>query len=111
VRLQQSFVNLNCANFGLQNDVSTTVDGNGVVVAACFLQQVNAVTAGAGNPTAGMTVCPATTAGSGSPAASGPAPAASGGSAPAAPSASATAPAAPGGNAAVADDHHRHWWY
>jgi hypothetical protein len=119
MRLQQSFVNLNCANFGLKNDVSTTVDGNGVVVAACFLQQVNAVTAGAGNPTAGMTVCPATTAGSGSPAApaasggSAAAPAASGGSAaaPAAPPASATAPAAPGGNAAVADDQHRHWWY
>jgi len=62
MRLQQSFTNLNCQNFGLQNDVSTTVDGNGVVVAACFLQQVNAVTAGAGNPTHGMTVCPATTA-------------------------------------------------
>ena len=62
MRLQQSFTNLNCQNFGLNNDVSTTVDGNGVVVAACFLQQVNAVTAGAGNPTAGMTVCPATTA-------------------------------------------------
>ncbi|HEX6527825.1 MAG TPA: hypothetical protein VF070_48570 [Streptosporangiaceae bacterium] len=62
MRLQQSFTNLNCGNFGLQNDVSTTVDGNGVVVAACFLQQVNAVTPGAGNPTAGMKVCPATTA-------------------------------------------------
>ncbi len=62
MRLQQSFTNLNCQNFGLQNDVSTTVDGNGVVVAACFLQQVNAVTAGAGNPTFGMKVCPATTA-------------------------------------------------
>ena len=62
MRLQQSFTNLNCQNFGLNNDVSTTVDGNGVVVAACFLQQVNAVTAGAGNPTFGMTVCPASTA-------------------------------------------------
>jgi hypothetical protein len=62
MRLQQSFTNLNCGNFGLQNDVSTTMDGNGVVVAACFLQQVNAVTPGAGNPTAGMKVCPATTA-------------------------------------------------
>ena len=50
MRLQQSFTNLNCQNFGLNNDVSTTVDGNGVVVAACFLQQVNAVTAGAGQP-------------------------------------------------------------
>jgi len=61
MRLQQSFTNLNCQNFGLQNDVSTTVNGNGIVVAACFRQQVNAVTAGAGNPTFGMTVCPATT--------------------------------------------------
>ena len=118
MRLQQSFVNLNCQNFGLQNDVSTTVDGNGVVVAACFLQQVNAVTAGAGNPTAGMKVCPATTAaGSASPAASGsaPAPTASGGSAPAAPPASSPAPAAsnaaPGGNAGAADGHHHHWWF
>lgn len=61
MRLQQSFTNLNCQNFGLQNMVSTTADGNGVVVAACFSQQVNAVTPGAGNPTAGMTTCPATT--------------------------------------------------
>ncbi len=60
-RVQASFVNLNCQNFGLQNDVSITMNGNGVAVAACFLQQVNAVTAGAGNPTAGMTICPATT--------------------------------------------------
>ena len=67
--------------------MSTTVDGNGVVVAACFLQQVNAVTPGAGNPTAGMTICPA----------------ASGVSAPAG--------SAPGGNAGIADDQHRHWWY
>ena len=61
MRLQQSFTNLNCQNFGLQNDVSTTVNGTGIVVAACFRQQVNAVTTGAGNPTFGMTVCPATT--------------------------------------------------
>jgi len=118
MRLQQSFVNLNCQNFGLQNDVSTTVDGNGVVVAACFLQQVNAVTAGAGNPTAGMKVCPATTAaGSASPVASGSAASgsAASGSAPAAPPASSPAPAAsnaaPGGNAGAADGHHHHWWF
>jgi hypothetical protein len=61
-RLQASFMNLNCGNFGLTNDVSTTVDGNGVVVAACFLNQVAAITPGAGNPTKGMTTCPATTA-------------------------------------------------
>ena len=61
MRLQQSFTNLNCASHGLQNDVSTTVDANGVVVAACFLRQVAPVTSGSGNPTAGMTTCPATT--------------------------------------------------
>jgi len=60
-RLQGSFMNLNCGNFGLTNDVSTTVDGNGVVVAACFLTQFAAITPGAGNPTKGMTTCPATT--------------------------------------------------
>jgi hypothetical protein len=62
-RLQASFVNLNCQNYGLNNDVSITMNGNGVAVAACFLQQVNAVTTGAGNPTFGMTVCPTTVAG------------------------------------------------
>ena len=113
MRLQQSFANLNCQNFGLQNDVSTTVDGNGIVVAACFLQQVNAVTAGAGNPTKGMTVCPATTA-TATPSASATAPAATGTpTAMPAPTATAgTAPAnPPGGNAGTATRHHHHWWY
>jgi hypothetical protein len=59
MRLQQSFTNLNCGQFGLTNNVSTTVDGNGVVVAACFAHQVRAITAGAGNPMAGQTACPA----------------------------------------------------
>ena len=40
MRLQQSFMNLNCGTFGMNNDVSTTADGNGVVVAACFVNQV-----------------------------------------------------------------------
>jgi hypothetical protein len=62
MRLQQSFTNLKCGSFGMQNDVSTTVDANGVVVAACFLDQAAPITSGAGNPTAGMTICPATTA-------------------------------------------------
>jgi hypothetical protein len=61
MRLQQSFTNLNCGNFGMNNDVSTTADGNGVVVAACFVHQVRPVTRGRGNPTAGQTMCPATT--------------------------------------------------
>jgi hypothetical protein len=136
MRLQQSFGNLNCQGFGLQNDVSTTVDGNGVVVAACFLQQVNAVTAGAGNPTAGMTVCPATAAGT--PTAAGTATAAGTPTAATTPTAAGTPTVAPttagtptaaptmaaptatgtngagnpmGGNAGTANRKHHHWWW
>jgi hypothetical protein len=65
MRLQQSFTNLNCGSFGMNNDVSTTADGNGVVVAACFVNQVAATTSGPGNPMAGQTTCPATTGGQG----------------------------------------------
>ena len=61
MRLQQSFVNLDCAAFGQTNDVSTTVNGAGVVVAACFVNQVAPLTPGAGNPMAGRKTCPATT--------------------------------------------------
>ena len=64
MRLQQSFQNLNCGSLGLQNEVSTTVDVNGVVVASCFTNQVAPITQGAGNPMAGTTTCPATTASS-----------------------------------------------
>ena len=60
MRLQQSFMNLNCGSFGMNNDVSTTADGNGVVVAACFVTQVQPITPGQGNPMAGTTTCPAT---------------------------------------------------
>jgi hypothetical protein len=67
MRLQRSFTNLGCANFGMKNDVSTITNDAGVVVAACFLHQVTPVTTGAGNPLAGVTVCPATTAGSPAP--------------------------------------------
>jgi hypothetical protein len=35
-RLSASFTNLLCANFGLQNPVNVTMDGNGVAVAATF---------------------------------------------------------------------------
>jgi hypothetical protein len=117
MRLQQSFTNLNCQNFGLRNDVSTTVNGAGVVIAACFLQQVNAVTPGAGNPTAGMTVCPATasatpTASSASVSASA-SPAASASTQAPAPTVTpgGTAGTAPGGNAGAADRRHHHWWF
>ncbi|HVT68220.1 MAG TPA: hypothetical protein VHF26_10755, partial [Trebonia sp.] len=63
MRLQQSFMNLNCGQFGQDNDVSTTTDGNNVVVAACFVHQVAATTPGPGNPTKGQRTCPATTGG------------------------------------------------
>ena len=61
MRLQQSFTNLNCAAFGQTNDVSTTVNSAGVVVAACFVQQAEPLTSGPGNPMAGKQTCPATT--------------------------------------------------
>jgi len=56
-------MNLNCGTFGMNNDVSTTTDGNGVVVAACFVNQVRAMTRGQGNPMAGQAQCPATVGG------------------------------------------------
>jgi len=60
MRLQQSFVNLGCVRFGQTNDVSTTMNKAGVVVAACFVQPVAPLTPGAGNPMAGSRTCPAT---------------------------------------------------
>jgi hypothetical protein len=65
MRLQQSFTNLNCGSFGIANQVSTTADGNGVVVAACFTHQFSPITSGPGNPMAGHHHCPATTGGPG----------------------------------------------
>ncbi len=51
MRLQQSFGNLNCQNFGLTNPVTTLgTDGNGVVVSVVFAKTTAAITAGAGNP-------------------------------------------------------------
>ena len=35
-RLNMSFTNLNCQNFGLTNPVTVTLDGNGVATAATF---------------------------------------------------------------------------
>jgi hypothetical protein len=61
MRLKQSFANLDCAAFGQTNDVSTSVTGAGVVVAACFVNQVTPLTPGAGNPMAGRKTCPAAT--------------------------------------------------
>jgi hypothetical protein len=47
-RLNMSFTNLGCQNFGLTNPVAVTLDGNGVAVAATFNTQVQAATTGAG---------------------------------------------------------------
>jgi hypothetical protein len=60
MRLQQSFVNLKCASFGQANDVSTTMNKAGVVIAACFVNPVAPLTAGPGNPMADKRTCPAT---------------------------------------------------
>ena len=58
-RLSMSFVNLNCANFGLTNPVNVTLNGNGVAIAVSYnlTQQVaKAPTSGTTvNPTAGQT--------------------------------------------------------
>ena len=35
-RLNMSFTNLNCQNFGLTNPVTVTLDGNGAAIAATF---------------------------------------------------------------------------
>jgi hypothetical protein len=67
MRLQQSYDNLNCGSFGMPNVVSTTADGNGVVVAACFLHRTAPLTRGPGNPMARTRRCPATTGGQASP--------------------------------------------
>ena len=61
-RLQQSFVNLGCRNFGLANDVTLTANGGGMTVAACFRDQAGPLTPGPGNPAAGRPACPASTA-------------------------------------------------
>ena len=56
-RLNMSFTNLNCQNFGLTNPVTVTLDGNGVATAASINATQQAVTAmtgpaGAANPVA-----------------------------------------------------------
>jgi hypothetical protein len=109
-RLQGSFDNLNCGSFGLGNQVSTTADGNGVAVAACFARQVAPVTAGPGNPMAGTRMCPATTgAGPGSPGAGSPGPGTGSQAASGSPAPSASAAPAP---TSVRRHHHRHhWWW
>ena len=59
-RLSMSFVNLGCANYGLKNPVTVTLDGNGVATAVTYAtaqQQATGATAAqtATNPNAGQT--------------------------------------------------------
>ena len=52
-RLNMSFTNLNCQNFGLKNPVQVTLDGNGAAVAATFNttpQQASTSAAGGTSP-------------------------------------------------------------
>jgi hypothetical protein len=55
-RLNMSFTNLNCQNFGLTNPVTVTLDGNGAAVAATFNTTVQTATA------AGATATPSASA-------------------------------------------------
>jgi hypothetical protein len=64
MRLDQSFNKLGCGSLGVANDVSMSVNGAGVAVAACFASPVAPVTSGPGNPMANRRTCPATVGGS-----------------------------------------------
>jgi hypothetical protein len=64
MRLDQSFNKLDCGSLGVANDVSISVNGAGVAVAACFANPVAPVTTGPGNPMANKRTCPATVGGS-----------------------------------------------
>ena len=102
MRLQQSFTNLNCGNFGQQNEVSFSSDANGVVVAACFSRQFAPVTRGPGNPMAGQRQCPAT---------AGSAPGGAG-----TPTGTPTAtptpkPSQSDPGSSYMRKHHHHWWW
>jgi hypothetical protein len=60
-RLNMSFTNLNCQNFGLTNPVTVTLDGNGVATAATFntaQQTATNTTTGAGTGTTGTKMPP-----------------------------------------------------
>jgi hypothetical protein len=59
LRLRQSFGNLKCGGYGMADDVSTTRNTAGAVVAACFASPAAPVTSGPGNPAAGTRSCPA----------------------------------------------------
>jgi len=51
-RLNMSFTNLGCQNFGLTNPVTVTLDGNGAAVAATFNTTVQKATNTTGTATA-----------------------------------------------------------
>jgi hypothetical protein len=60
-RLNMSFTNLNCQNFGLNNPVTVTLDGNGAATAATFnvaQQTATAATTPAGTGATGTTMPP-----------------------------------------------------
>ena len=59
-RLNMSFTNLNCQNFGLTNPVTVTLDGNGVAIAATFntAQQTATTTTAAGTGAPGTAMQP-----------------------------------------------------
>ena len=59
-RMNMSFTNLNCQNFGLTNPVTVTLDGNGVATAATFNVTQQKATAGtpAGTGMTGTTMPP-----------------------------------------------------
>ena len=59
-RLNMSFTNLNCQNFGLTNPVTVTLDGNGAATAATFnvTQQQATATTAAGTGATGTTMPP-----------------------------------------------------
>ena len=58
-RLNMSFTNLNCQNFGLANPVTVTLDGNGAAIAATIHAIAQAVTARTGPAGATNPVAPA----------------------------------------------------
>jgi hypothetical protein len=122
MRLNQSFTNLNCQNFGLTNPAALTTDGNGVVTAVKFAQFTAALTPGAGNPgqnaagpttgTATGTASPSGTAsGTASPSGTATGPGTTGSATP-----TGTTTSAPAGNGAVYGNtgmhyhHHGMWW-
>ena len=59
-RLNMSFTNLNCQNFGLTNSVTVTLDGNGVATAATFnvTKQTATATTAAGTGATGTKMPP-----------------------------------------------------